>query len=137
MCFEDRSNKMKVASDILSNVKKSSNEFNRKTLKMKNSNARYPYKKRNPINYHKDNIAVASAPSPNIMTKRVSRPKSSISINRHSSMKHQDGSKMNDIVSKVQRLVPSKIKTVIDHWKFTKKISSVNPNWYLAEIKNP
>ena len=32
---------------------------------------------------------------------------------------------------------PNKIKTVIDHWKFTKKISSVNPNWYLAEIKNP
>jgi len=30
---------------------------------------------------------------------------------------------------------PNKIKTVIDHWKFTKKISSVNPNWYLAEIK--
>ncbi len=32
---------------------------------------------------------------------------------------------------------PNKIKTVIDHWQFTKKISSVNPNWYLAEIKNP
>ena len=31
---------------------------------------------------------------------------------------------------------PDKIKTVIDHWKFTKKISSQNPNWYLAEIKN-
>tara|TARA_B100000401_G_scaffold423899_1_gene352187 strand:+ start:420 stop:1025 length:606 start_codon:yes stop_codon:yes gene_type:complete len=31
---------------------------------------------------------------------------------------------------------PDKIKTVIDHWKFTKKISSPNPNWYLAEIKN-
>jgi len=31
---------------------------------------------------------------------------------------------------------PNKIKTVIDHWKFTKKISSSNPNWYLAEIKN-
>ena len=31
---------------------------------------------------------------------------------------------------------PNKIKTVIDHWKFTKKISSTNPNWYLAEIKN-
>ena len=31
---------------------------------------------------------------------------------------------------------PNKIKTVIDHWKFTRKISSVNPNWYLAEIKN-
>ena len=30
----------------------------------------------------------------------------------------------------------NKIKTVIDHWKFTKKISSQNPNWYLAEIKN-
>lgn len=32
---------------------------------------------------------------------------------------------------------PNKIKTVIDHWQFTKKISSINPNWYLAEIKNP
>ena len=32
---------------------------------------------------------------------------------------------------------PNKIKTVIDHWKFTKKVSSMNPNWYLAEIKNP
>ena len=29
---------------------------------------------------------------------------------------------------------PDKIKTVIDHWKFTKKVSSSNPNWYLAEI---
>ena len=32
---------------------------------------------------------------------------------------------------------PNKIKTVIDHWKFTRKVSSINPNWYLAEIKNP
>ena len=32
---------------------------------------------------------------------------------------------------------PNKIKTVIDHWKFTRKISSLNPNWYLSEIKNP
>ena len=31
---------------------------------------------------------------------------------------------------------PNKIKTVIDHWKFTKKISSSSPNWYLAEIKS-
>ena len=31
---------------------------------------------------------------------------------------------------------PNKIKTVIDHWKFTRKISSSSPNWYLAEIKN-
>ena len=31
---------------------------------------------------------------------------------------------------------PNKIRTVIDHWKFTKKISSSNPNWYLAEIKS-
>ena len=30
---------------------------------------------------------------------------------------------------------PDKIKTVIDHWKFTKQISSSSPNWYLAEIK--
>ena len=31
---------------------------------------------------------------------------------------------------------PNKIKTVIDHWKFTRKTSSMSPNWYLAEIKN-
>ena len=31
---------------------------------------------------------------------------------------------------------PNKIKTVIDHWKFTRKTSSMNPHWYLAEIKN-
>ena len=30
---------------------------------------------------------------------------------------------------------PNKITTVIDRWKFTRKISSSNPNWYLAEIK--
>ena len=31
---------------------------------------------------------------------------------------------------------PNKIKTVIDHWKFTRKGTSMNPNWYLAEIKS-
>ncbi len=31
---------------------------------------------------------------------------------------------------------PNKIKTVIDRWKFTRKTSSMSPNWYLAEIKN-
>jgi predicted lipid-binding transport protein (Tim44 family) len=30
---------------------------------------------------------------------------------------------------------PNKVKTVIDRWKFTRKISSMNPNWYLAETK--
>ena len=30
---------------------------------------------------------------------------------------------------------PNKIKTVIDRWKFTREISSMNPNWYLAETK--
>ena len=29
---------------------------------------------------------------------------------------------------------PDRIKTVTDHWKFTKKISSTSSNWYLAEI---
>ena len=29
---------------------------------------------------------------------------------------------------------PDKIKTVTDHWKFTKTSKSKNPNWYLAEI---
>ena len=29
---------------------------------------------------------------------------------------------------------PDKIKTVIDYWKFSKNVSSKNPNWYLAEI---
>ena len=32
---------------------------------------------------------------------------------------------------------PDTIQTVVDEWKFTKKISSVSPNWYLAEIKTP
>ncbi len=29
---------------------------------------------------------------------------------------------------------PDRIKTVVDHWKFSKKESSTSPNWYLAEI---
>ena len=29
---------------------------------------------------------------------------------------------------------PDKIKTVTDHWKFSKNIFSKNPNWYLCEI---
>ena len=29
---------------------------------------------------------------------------------------------------------PDKIKTVTDHWKFTKNSLSDNPNWFLAEI---
>ena len=29
---------------------------------------------------------------------------------------------------------PDRIKTVTDHWKFSKKETSNNPNWYLAEI---
>ncbi|MDC0426487.1 Tim44/TimA family putative adaptor protein [Pelagibacteraceae bacterium] len=29
---------------------------------------------------------------------------------------------------------PDKIKTVTDHWKFTKDALDDNPNWYLAEI---
>ena len=29
---------------------------------------------------------------------------------------------------------PEKIKTVIDYWKFSKKVSSENPNWFLTEI---
>jgi predicted lipid-binding transport protein (Tim44 family) len=29
---------------------------------------------------------------------------------------------------------PDRIKTVTDHWKFSKKESSNSPNWYLAEI---
>jgi predicted lipid-binding transport protein (Tim44 family) len=29
---------------------------------------------------------------------------------------------------------PDKIKTVTDYWKFTKNVSSKNPNWFLAEI---
>ena len=41
-----------------------------------------------------------------------------------------------DKYDKVVEGDPNKITTVIDHWKFTKKISSSSPNWYLAEIKN-
>jgi predicted lipid-binding transport protein (Tim44 family) len=29
---------------------------------------------------------------------------------------------------------PDRIKTVTDYWKFSKKTSSKNPNWFLAEI---
>ena len=29
---------------------------------------------------------------------------------------------------------PDRIKTVTDHWKFSKKEISNSPNWYLAEI---
>ena len=29
---------------------------------------------------------------------------------------------------------PDKIKTVIDHWKFSKNVLSKNPTWFLAEI---
>ena len=29
---------------------------------------------------------------------------------------------------------PDRIKTVTDHWKFSKKETSNSPNWYLAEI---
>ena len=29
---------------------------------------------------------------------------------------------------------PDKIKTVTDHWKFSRNVFSRNPNWYLAEI---
>ena len=29
---------------------------------------------------------------------------------------------------------PDKIKTVTDHWKFSRNVFSKKPNWYLAEI---
>ncbi len=29
---------------------------------------------------------------------------------------------------------PDKIKTVIDHWTFTKNIFTKNPNWHLSQI---
>ena len=29
---------------------------------------------------------------------------------------------------------PDKIKTVTDYWKYSKSISSKNPNWFLSEI---
>ena len=31
---------------------------------------------------------------------------------------------------------PDKIKTVIDHWTFTKNIFTKNPNWYLSAISS-
>jgi len=31
---------------------------------------------------------------------------------------------------------PERIKTVTDYWKFSKNISSKNPNWFLAEIRS-
>ena len=39
-----------------------------------------------------------------------------------------------DINNKIISGDPDKIKTVTDHWKFTKNVFSKNPNWYLAEI---
>ena len=46
-----------------------------------------------------------------------------------------DGSFKKDKDNNVIEGDPNKIKTVIDRWKFTRKISSMNPNWYLAETK--
>ena len=39
-----------------------------------------------------------------------------------------------DSTDKVIQGNPDRIKTVTDQWKFTKKVSSSSPNWYLAEI---
>ena len=36
--------------------------------------------------------------------------------------------------NKVIEGTPDRIKTVTDHWKFSKKVTSSSPNWYLAEI---
>ena len=118
---------LSVASDVLSEVKHIKNGFHKKTLKVQNSNSRYPYKKRNPVNYHKDNVAAASSPPSKVMTKRISRPKippfkphrspsrksSSYKDNIKSSSDNIH-SKTKYIANKVQRLVPSKIKTVIE-----------------------
>ena len=41
-----------------------------------------------------------------------------------------------DLNNKIIEGHPDKIKTVIDHWKFTKNKSNPNPNWYLAEVIN-
>ena len=41
-----------------------------------------------------------------------------------------------DKENKVVEGNPDKIKTVTDHWKFSKNIFSKNPNWYLCEIVN-
>lgn len=115
--IEDRENELNVAADVLSNVKKPSSSFHKKSLKIKNTNSRHPYKKRNPVHFHKDNIAVASSPAQKIMTKRVSRPKAPLKpslANRHSSTKQHHKFSGDDISSKIQRLVPSKIKTVIE-----------------------
>jgi len=114
--IEDRENELDVASDVLSNVKNPGSSFSKKSLKIKRTNERYPYKKRNPVNYQKDNIAVASAPSPKVMTKRVSRPRTTPkSLPRKTvNLLPPLASNKNDIVDKIQRLVPSKIKTVIE-----------------------
>ena len=115
---EGEEDDLNVADDILSSVKTPTNQFNRKSLKTKEA-TRYPYKKRNSLRHHKDNIAVASSPKATIMTKRVSRPKVpakriSYQFNKPSATKHTQRLTGNDIVSKVQRLVPSKLKTVIE-----------------------
>jgi len=114
--IEDKEDELNVAADVLSNVKKPSSSFHKKSLKIKNTNSRYPYKKRNPVHLHRDNIAIASnnTPPTKIMTKRVSRPKAHSKSDRYSSKKPHLKTRLDDISSKVQRLVPSKIKTVIE-----------------------
>tara|TARA_B100000902_G_scaffold391640_1_gene442636 strand:- start:1293 stop:1901 length:609 start_codon:yes stop_codon:yes gene_type:complete len=39
-----------------------------------------------------------------------------------------------DSTDKIIQGNPDRIKTVTDQWRFTKKVSSSSPNWYLAEI---
>ena len=39
-----------------------------------------------------------------------------------------------DVNNKIIEGNPDRIKTVTDHWKFTKSASSKSPNWYLTEI---
>ena len=57
-------------------------------------------------------------------------------ISNEKELKDIEASVKKDVKNQIIEGDPNKIKTVIDHWKFTKKISSSNPNWYLAEIKN-
>jgi len=93
-----------VADDVLKSVKRPkrpASKYNRKST-------RYPYKKR----HHDDNIAMPSKPNVKVVERRTNRPTKTKKI-----VKKQDTLKMPSfaaLTSKIERLVPSKLKTVIE-----------------------
>ena len=96
---------LSVADDVLKNVKKpkkrmGSSKFSRK------SGMRYPYKKR-----HDDNIAMPSKPNVKIVQKRIDKPYKKGPTRKQSSTKLPSFAAL---TSKVERLIPGKLKTVIE-----------------------